>query len=151
MFWTAMPRLRLGLTVVLLGMWLASLLFPAMGSVGEPLVRGIYILLIGPFGFLAFQFGWIGNILFLRGLPLLASEGTTANKCGWMAVGLIGTALSSALFTTWPGGQKPAIIHGPGYYLWMACIIGLACLLWARALGAFDRFSRETSSGRIER
>ena len=151
MLWSVMHRLRLSLTISLLGMWLSSLLFPAMGTVGEPLVRGIYVLLIGPLGFLAFQFGWIGNIFFLWGLSLLASSRTAARKCGWMAVGLIGTALSSAFFVTWPEGQKPAIIHGLGYYLWMACIIGLACLLWARALGTFDRISEETFFGKIKR
>lgn len=146
-----MAKLRLILTFSLLGIWLASLLFPALGTIGEPPARGIYILLIGPLGFLALQFGWIGNIFFLWGLLLLSSGRTAAGKCGWMAAGLVGTALSSALFTTWPEGQKPEIIHGLGYYLWMTCIIGLACILWARGLGAFDRIREETLLEKIER
>ena len=121
------------LAYALFVIWFVSLCLPALGTANEKLALGADILLIGPLGMLNLQFGWLGNIFLLWGLRLMVRSHTTTVVCFWVTAGLIGSAVSSAFFPSWPEGQKAVITHGPGYDGGMTSLIVLAFALCARA------------------
>lgn len=114
------------------GLWLLSLSLPAVGWGGGDLAPGYQVLVAGPAGFLAFQFGWLGNVLLILGLLVLASSLPRIGMSLLLAIGLLLSALSSSLYFLWfPAEQK--FVYGMGFWVWLAALLLLAGALFSRA------------------
>ncbi len=125
--------MRILIAVVLAAGWTLSLFLPAVAIAGindpHQIVSGTEILMIGSFGFLIGQFGWLANLTFLATVLVLAT-GARFKALGIALLAmhlplLIGAMMWSDFPTNEGIPEKGNILeHLSGYYLWMAVMIG---------------------------
>ena len=129
--WLSTPRgilfLRYGtgLSAVL---YAASLAMPAVyfGTSGGWL-WGIYLLVIGMFGYLGAHFAWYANVFYAVAAMFLRSR--KPQVAVWVGLGALALAISFMFYDTFDYDVPDLIVHwGPGYYTWLAAIVvQIAC------------------------
>ena len=129
------PRHRIVLARCLIAGWLLTLLLPALTfGHGDP-TSGLFQLLFGWFGTMAFQFGWYANLVLPFVLIMMTSYFPAVRplKIASILLGLF--ALSTLDLFLRPDYHGVVTAHA-GYFLWMGvCLIGaLAGFLSARSL-----------------
>ncbi|AZQ54728.1 hypothetical protein [Burkholderia cenocepacia] len=144
---SASPRLNLA-RAVLVALYVASLLLPvaaeppnAAGAVSW--WRGYMVLALGPLAILDLQFAWLGNPLFV--VALLKPSRT-------MSALLAGVVIFALGWHTIPTDANYETIHtfGPGYYLWIAAMVGAAALPWIDGRARQDGVTSSRAAGAVD-
>ena len=108
----------------------ASLALPvatAQQTQGLATIMGYELLLIGPFGILNGQFGWLATPCLLIAIhAALIRRRPMTRTTAAIAILIMAAALIDALlWNDYPndGGPGPLASHGPGFFLWVAAVV----------------------------
>jgi hypothetical protein len=120
-------------------MWLASLALPAatITQNGGTDVFGVVVLLMGWFGLLEFQIGWLANPVLVVALPIIAFATRPWRMIMFAtAAALLLCGMSALSWNDFPDdrGSNPVTSFGPGFYLWLAAVFGTAITAFAKAI-----------------
>lgn len=126
--------LRRSLAWLWLALWGASLALPVADFArGYDGMRGWMVLVIGPLGVLAGQFGWLGNAALLA-LTVGALRQTNRPR---LELGLAALALACSIDALlWramydDAGEARILAFSAGFYTWQAAVLGAALMtIW---------------------
>jgi hypothetical protein len=128
--------IRIVLSAIFSGLWIASLIYPAAYDVTGRPIYGYEVLVLGFFGVWYLIIGWFANIILPISLFIFVSFQKPALRTMNVGALLLGAcALSSLLWNSWPHATQydAPIKFGPAFYLWMSAVGGTAITLLARA------------------
>jgi hypothetical protein len=124
---------RRRLATLWLVLWLASLVFPAVTTGPRPgdVAFGLHILGTGWIGILIYQFGWLANVVFLLILvQLYGRHGHNIFDVS-LALAMVIPVTQALMWRKIQSGGPAIQSFGPGYYFWLAAMIGAAVtIVW---------------------
>ena len=108
---------------------------------------GLIILAMGWLGPLVGQFAWFANLLLPIALWVAAKSRSGARRFGLILAVLLGLLAASAMFWSsvpMDNGENVIVRYRPGYWLWIAAVIGGA--LWVGIIAAKERAAERLST-----
>jgi hypothetical protein len=126
-------RKRQKIAIIWLALWMLSLFLPVVATESDPqqFTSGWYILLTGGFYIITeMQCGWAANLVFILAINRMWSR-ERSNKYDFITSVLIAAFTIDALFWRDATFDHLDLIQafGPGYYLWLATMLGAAASL----------------------